>query len=376
MKACLIEAPGRTRIVQYYPKPRLDQEHNALVRVYAAAQNPPDSFSTRQDPGRPGHMMGSDFSGWVDQLLLSGEKRTTMTTETTGKSRFDLEVGDRVCGMVLGNASKGSGSFAEYIATSSDLLVKVPDEIRMEEASTFGMSLWTAIQALHFKSNLEWPIRPPKKKGERDQPDEILIWGGATSVGMFAIQLANFSAFKVVDVAKSSHRELLETYGADIIYDYSDRNSIERLMDENRNVALALDCVASTSTVEECIGLIRREGGHVHHVLPMPPDFQNPRQDQVTTKFSLVHSMLGDNMSWSSYLFKEPIKETEVRKDFEMAKKWFSFDQGYVYQLIKEKRLKQLPVKISHVFHHTEEGLKLMDCDQLRGQKLVHILQS
>jgi NADPH:quinone reductase-like Zn-dependent oxidoreductase len=47
----------------------------------------------------------------------------------------------------------------------------------------------------------------------------IFIYGGSTSVGLYAIQLAKISGYKIVTVASPRNHELLKNYGADVVFD-------------------------------------------------------------------------------------------------------------------------------------------------------------
>ena len=80
------------------------------------------------------------------------------------------------------------------------------------------LSLCTAIQVLYG----------PKALGLRQPGDEgpsngtwLFIYGGSTSVGQYAIQLAKLSGYKVATVASSHNHELIKNLGADVVFDVS-----------------------------------------------------------------------------------------------------------------------------------------------------------
>lgn len=79
-----------------------------------------------------------------------------------------------------------------------------------------GFSLCTAIQVLYG----------PRALGLRQPGDEtsadgtwLFIYGGSSSVGQYAIQLAKLSGYKVATVASPHNHELVKNLGADVVFD-------------------------------------------------------------------------------------------------------------------------------------------------------------
>jgi D-arabinose 1-dehydrogenase-like Zn-dependent alcohol dehydrogenase len=78
-----------------------------------------------------GAISGCDFSGTVVQISDS----------VTNKS---LQVGDKVAGVVHGGMFE-NGAAAEYTRVQSDLMWKVPEGLKMDEAATFGIGWFTSL---------------------------------------------------------------------------------------------------------------------------------------------------------------------------------------------------------------------------------------
>lgn len=70
----------------------------------------------------------------------------------------------------------------------------------------------TAVQALYFRHGLPQPSSPLAT------PEPFLVWGGATSVGLYAIQLAKLSGYQVIATASEKNFELVKSYGASAVY--------------------------------------------------------------------------------------------------------------------------------------------------------------
>ena len=49
----------------------------------------------------------------------------------------------------------------------------------------------------------------------------FFIYGGSSSVGQYAIQLAKLSGYKVATVASPHNFELVKNFGADVVFDVS-----------------------------------------------------------------------------------------------------------------------------------------------------------
>lgn len=85
------------------------------------------------------------------------------------------------------------GAFREYLTTDADLVIRLPSHMSFATASTIGMGISTAGQALY--QSLPLPL--PKLEAESiDQT--ILIFGGSTATGSLAIQLAKLYVTQVL----------------------------------------------------------------------------------------------------------------------------------------------------------------------------------
>jgi NADPH:quinone reductase len=106
------------------------------------------------------------------------------------------EDGSRVVGLA------GEGGWAELAAVPSDRLVRLPDDVSFEAASTLPVAGLTAVRALEVGGPL---------LGRR-----VLVTGAAGGVGRFAIQLAKRAGAHVTGVVRSPERGAgLRELGAD-----------------------------------------------------------------------------------------------------------------------------------------------------------------
>jgi NADPH:quinone reductase-like Zn-dependent oxidoreductase len=172
------------------------KDDEVLVRVRAAAVNPPDWAGVHGVPyivrlafglRRPKQgVRGTDMAGVVDSV---------------GKGVTRLRVGDEVFG-------RGVGTFAEYAVAPEKYLVPKPAGITFEQAAAVPMSGLTALQALRDAGG----IQPGQ---------QVLIVGAGGGVGTFAVQVAKSFGAEVTGVCSTSKLDLVRSIGADHVIDYT-----------------------------------------------------------------------------------------------------------------------------------------------------------
>jgi len=53
---------------------------------------------------------------------------------------------------------------------------------------------------------------------------QLFVYGGSSSVGQYAIQLAKLSGYNVVTTASKRNHELVKSLGADLVFDVSNQS--------------------------------------------------------------------------------------------------------------------------------------------------------
>eukprot|EP01029_Cantina_marsupialis_P031038 TRINITY_DN8714_c0_g1_i1.p1 TRINITY_DN8714_c0_g1~~TRINITY_DN8714_c0_g1_i1.p1 ORF type:complete len:349 (+),score=95.30 TRINITY_DN8714_c0_g1_i1:110-1156(+) len=137
------------------------------------------------------YVQGLDFSG---EVIAVGYKVQ------------NVKVGDRVFGVC--DFMPKNGTWAEYATVPSHCCVKIPENIDMKAAGTVGLCALTSLQA----------IKDLKLK----RGDKILIMGGGTSTGMYAISIAKKMGLEVIVTCSPKSFELVERLGADIVINYQE----------------------------------------------------------------------------------------------------------------------------------------------------------
>ncbi|OCH89712.1 GroES-like protein [Obba rivulosa] len=184
------------------PKPGPDQ---LLVKVEATALNPVDwaiqvhGLFIENFPA----VVGFDAAGVVEEV---GEDVTGFTP------------GDKV--LFEGSLGNTQATFQQYSLSNADVTAKIPGNITVDQAATIPLCLATAALAL-FDAGSAGLFPPWEEKGRGKYAGKpIVVFGGATSVGQFAIQLVKLAGFSpIIATASLKNTSLLEAIGVTHVLD-------------------------------------------------------------------------------------------------------------------------------------------------------------
>lgn len=263
MQALILQPEQRTAEVRQIPIPT-PKATKLLVKVSAVGLNPVDALYTFRPIAKAEDLrvVGSDFAGVVAAV-------------GTDVAKGQWKAGDRVAGFLQGATSVNDrpGAFAEYLTVPSDLVWKVRDNMSLEEAAALSLCALTAAQGLFRKDRLgltaPWTALENGHVNEKAEAQEtkrtLLIYGAATSVGIFAAQLVRLSGLNVtlIGVASPKHHDWLREapYSYDILLDYrSDWQSEVRRINTGKGLDLAFDCISEGSTVQDLSELMQPQG--------------------------------------------------------------------------------------------------------------------
>ena len=130
------------------------------------------------------------------------------------------------------------------------------------DAATLPLGTVTAAVGLFKGLQIPTPFSGPVTL----PADTILIWGGATSVGAYAVQLARLSGFKnILATASSANFDYVKSLGATQVFDYKAADVIEQIKAATGdNLRLVFDAFGSHDTSVKALG---KEGGVVASTL-------------------------------------------------------------------------------------------------------------
>lgn len=251
-RAAWLSARGSEFRVDKAPYPGLEvDDHNIIIKVAAVAINPIDwkvqesGQYVRQWPT----ILGHDAAGEVVQV---GARVTT------------VKPSDRVLVHTLPLASgrPQEGAFQRYSVAPGVLSAQIPDAMTFEEACVLPLSISTAAAGLFDKKllGLPLPLAPNAHKPRQSSSGTILIWGGSSSVGSSAIQLARASGLRVLTTASPANLAAVLLTGLDEqdIFDYKDSQITDRLVQalQGENLIGAFDCIGLPATTHACAAIL------------------------------------------------------------------------------------------------------------------------
>lgn len=192
-----------------YPSPADDE---VVIQTRAIAINPVDTILQEVGPEMLGMalptILGFDVAGEV---------------ESTGAAVTRFKVGDRVAGL----ANAPAGAFQEHTVLAEHLTTLLPASVPWARGAVVPMGVSVATKALFHRDFLamDLPSLTPRPKGET-----VLIWGGATSMGSCAIQLAVAAGYEVITTASPRNFDYVKRLGAARAFDYNSPTIREDLL--------------------------------------------------------------------------------------------------------------------------------------------------
>ncbi|SCV68520.1 BQ2448_641 [Microbotryum intermedium] len=337
-QAIIVEDKGSVA-VQTVDTPQAGQGE-IVVKVEAVALNPTD-WKHRDFVSPPGAGLSCDFSGRVVEL---------------GQGVKNVLEGDRVAGFIHGGKDHKHGSFAEYLKTESTLVWKVPDSVDSEEAAALGgIAPHTAFQALHLRLGIPQPSKPISTS------ESLLVWGGSTSVGLYAVQFAALAGYKVVATSSPKNFDLVKKYGALSVFDYADDATPSKIQEEFPELALALDTISEKGTTLKTVQSFKGKGHVV--VLLSPSDEGLDKYPEVKIELTLVYTVLGKEFTFAGGAYFPAMP-----KDKKAIEEW----SEYVPSLIGSGKFKANPLwRQEGGLAKVNDGLNLLKAGKNSAQKIT-----
>lgn len=247
-----------------------------LIEVKAVALNPVDYY--QRDDGLPPipsypTVIGSDVAGIVAKVGPG---------VSTG-----LAPGIRVIAFASGFYHDGSpdyGSFQKYVLAQAEGVVALPANFSFEQGAVFPMAVLTALRAwTTIGISLDTRYTPQDKQA-------VLIWGGASSVGTFAVQSAKLLGFTVYVTASSQNHEYMKKLGAHAVFDYKDSDVVSQIVRQAQKDGVRLNtahCVVEES-LQPTLDVLKETKGDAPAKVAHSPILprEHPTLDNTTILFN------------------------------------------------------------------------------------------
>lgn len=178
-----------------------------------------------------------------------------------GRAVTKVRVGERVLGHALGleraHNRPAEGAFQHLTVLQERMTSRVPDTISDTQACVLPLGLSTAACGLFQDDQLglRLPQANPPTRGT------VVVWGGSTSVGANAIQLAVNAGYDVVSTASARNFAFVRRLGAREAFDYHDDHAVDRILRVLSGRELDGVLAIGSGSVARCVDLARRAGG-------------------------------------------------------------------------------------------------------------------
>ncbi|WP_433436041.1 NAD(P)H-quinone oxidoreductase [Nonomuraea sp. CA-141351] len=200
MRAIEIAEPGGPEVLVWreVPEPRVERG-DVLIDVAASAVNRADVMQRQgfydPPPGAPPYP-GLEVSGVVAEV---------------GADVEHFKPGDEVCALLAG------GGYAERVAVPWQQVMPVPDGVPLVEAAALPEVACTVWSNVFMVGRL--------RKGET-----LLVHGGASGIGTFAVQLAKaLGSHVVATVGTADKGERVRQLGADEVINYREEDFADKV---------------------------------------------------------------------------------------------------------------------------------------------------
>lgn len=242
-----------------YTAPRADE---IVVRVRAVAVNPMDRLQ---------QTMGDIFTPWIKYPFVAGSDMAGEIVEI-GSAVTRFAVGDRVVGYAAGSDKQrntaAEGAFQDYVVLLAHMASPIPNAMTFEEAAVLPLGISTAACGL-FQTDflaMSAPTAAPSPIGKT-----LLVWGGSTSVGSNAIQLAVAAGYDVITTASPHNFAYVKRLGARAAFDYRSKTVVADIVRDLRGREVAGALAIGVGSAAACIDIIGASKGRRFVAMASPP---------------------------------------------------------------------------------------------------------
>ncbi|KAH8157653.1 hypothetical protein CIB48_g10592 [Xylaria polymorpha] len=283
MKEAVVSKGPKVQIIDSpVPEPGADQ---VVIKVVVSGSNPKDW----------------KLPLWTDSVRNEGDDIAGVV-HAVGENVYEFKPGDRVA--AFHEMLTPGGSYAEYAVAWHHTTFHIPKHTTFEEAAAIPLAAMTSAVGLYLRLGLPQPWAPAT------EPIPVVIYGAASAVGAYAIQLAQQSNIHpLICVAGQSiaHVEgLIDRSKGDVILDY--RVGDDALVENLKNAAggkpllHAFDAVSDNGSYEN-LGKVLADGAKLTLVLP-GKDYGAALPGYIQHSFTSVGSVHQDHKDFGFVYFR------------------------------------------------------------------------
>ncbi|KAK3320219.1 zinc-binding oxidoreductase CipB [Cercophora scortea] len=266
-----------------YPSPL---PHEIVIKARAVAINPVDwklQYLAIFNLKYP-HILGEDVAGDVVEV---------------GSAVDTIKVGDRVSAYAEGIPTRDprNGAFQLYVAVSALMAIKIPASLSFTAASVIPLGAATAAAGLFQETYLHLPLPVPNATAPIDYV--LLVWGGSSSVGSNAIQLAVASGARVATTASARNFGYAKGLGAEWVFDYNSPKVVDEIIAAVKKADVRVggvyDAIGGDAVIEACVDIVNTVGTHEATIATVDPGRNTVLDGIFRLWFTVAASDIGKN---------------------------------------------------------------------------------
>jgi NADPH:quinone reductase-like Zn-dependent oxidoreductase len=242
-----------------------------LIRNAAIAINPIDWI-----------LQDMAFLPWLDYPAILGSD-VAGEVAAVGSAVERFKIGDRVIGQAVGTTvnQPAQGAFQQHTIVLDRMAAPIPDGMAFTDAAVLPLGLGTAASGLYGQAQLALapPSHSPTPRGE-----VVLVWGGSSSVGCNAIQLAVASGYRCIATASARNAGLLKALGASEVLDHASPTVVDDVIEAVRGLPL-VGTLHATGNMADCFAVVARCEGSRRVAATLPPPEEGPADVETTHIF-------------------------------------------------------------------------------------------
>ena len=272
--AAILPAKGSRLEVTNRPTPSPGPD-DLLIEVKAIAVNPIDWY--QRDMGFPPiaaypAVVGSDIAG----IVISAGSSVSSAT---------LKPGTRVSAFAPSFFKQGEpdyGALQTRVLVPAANAAPIPAKMSFTEASILPMAVatvWSGWYSIGIARDTAYTAAD--RKG-------MLVWGGTSSVGSAAIQIAKLMGFTVYATASEKNHEYLKTLGASKLFDYKSEDVVKDIVQAAKEDGVIISSgFDAAGQFRECVEVLKESKGEgaakLASAIPLRDD--SPTTEGVDAKF-------------------------------------------------------------------------------------------
>ncbi|KAK4893789.1 hypothetical protein LTR27_007814 [Elasticomyces elasticus] len=253
-----------------------------LIKVVVCGSNPKDFKMSEWFMDMPEMDQGNDIAGYV---------------ESVGEGVTQFKAGDRVAALL---ELFPGGGYAEYAVAKAQATFHLPDKTTFEEGAAIPLAALTAVVGLYAADRLALP----QHTAPAASSIPLVIYGGSSAVGTYAIQLAlrsNIHPIICVAGRAAAHVEsMIDRSKGDTIVDYrkGDNDVVQGLKDalKGQKLSHAFDATCDQNSWIN-ISKVLEPSGRLTVVLPPKESLADIAQGKEAALYKEVPKSVHQSMT-------------------------------------------------------------------------------